>query len=62
MIIYVYIDSFWVLESNGFIPRYCIINILYMVEMQKENSGRIGENYEEIAKRKKAKSLIERIC
>ena len=31
-------------------------------ERMQKNGGRIGENYEEIMKKMKAKSLIERIC
>ena len=43
----------------GFIPIYFLINILYLVGMKEENSGRIAENYEEIAKREKVKFLIK---
>ena len=31
-------------------------------EKMEKNSGRIGKSYKEIAKKTKAKSLIERIC
>ena len=44
-----------------FIPKYCLINILHIVGMKEQNSGRIGGNYEEIAKGKNAKSLVKRI-
>ena len=34
-------------------PNNCLINILCMVRMKEKNNGRIGESYEEIAKKKK---------
>ena len=42
--------GYW--NTMGFIPKYCLINILYMVGMKEKNNGRIGESYEENAKKK----------
>ena len=42
--------GYW--NPMGFIPAYYLINILYIVGMKEKTCGRIGETYEEIAKKK----------
>ena len=42
----------------GFIPKYCLINILCLVGKKKENEEIIGEDCEETVKREKRNSLL----
>ena len=53
--IFTYIDSlfgYW--NPMEFIPKHCLINLLYLIGMRKKNDGGIGEDGREVIKKRKS--------